>query len=120
MKTKIEISKTILKLFAVLFIALNFSSGCSKSKDTTTTPGTNAVLIQSFAFTPSTINVSLNSTVTWTNKDAAAHSVTSDDGLFDSGLFATNATYSHQFTTAGTFNYHCSAHSSMLATVIVQ
>jgi plastocyanin len=103
-----------------MFIAVNISSGCSKSKDTTTTPGTDAVSIQSFAFSPSTINVTVNATVTWTNKDAAAHSVTSDDGLFDSGLFSTNATYSHQFTTAGTFNYHCSAHPSMLAKVIVQ
>jgi plastocyanin len=31
-----------------------------------------------------------------------------------------NATYSHQFTTVGTFNYHCTYHSFMLAKVIVQ
>jgi plastocyanin len=120
MKTKFENSKAILRLLAVLFIAINVSSGCSKSNNTTTNPGSNEVFVQSFAFSPATITISVNATITWTNKDAVAHSVTSDTGLFDSGLFNTNATYSHQFTTAGTFNYHCSVHPSMLAKVIVQ
>ena len=120
MKTKIENSKAILRLLAVLFIAIYFSSGCSKSNTTTNNPSSNEVFIQSFAFSPSTITISVNTTVTWTNKDAAAHTVTSDIALFDSGNLATNATYSHQFTTIGTFNYHCTYHPAMLAKVIVQ
>jgi plastocyanin len=120
MKNKIISLSGILKVFAILFIALSISSGCSKSNDTTQTPGANEVLIQSFAFSPSTITVAVNTTITWTNKDAAAHTVTSDNGLFDSGSLSTNATYSHQFTTLGTFNYHCTFHSTMLAKVVVQ
>lgn len=119
MKTKIDNSLRITKPILLIFTVLTILLGCSKSKDTTT-PGANEVLIQSFAFSPSTITVSVNTTITWTNKDAAAHTVTSDNGLFDSGNMNTDATYSHQFTTAGTFPYHCTYHSNMLARVIVQ
>ena len=120
MKTNTENSKGILKLIAIMFIILNISAGCSKSDNKNTNAGTSEVVIQSFAFSPSTITISVNTTVTWTNKDAAAHTVTSDIALFDSGNLATNATYSHQFTTIGTFNYHCTYHPAMLAKVIVQ
>jgi plastocyanin len=120
MKIRIISLKDILKLFAIILITQSISSGCSKSNDTTQTPGANEVFIESSAFSPSTITVSANTTVTWTNKDAVAHTVTSDNGLFDSGNLSTNAAYSHQFTTVGTFSYHCTIHSTMLAKVIVQ
>jgi plastocyanin len=119
MKTLNDNSVKISRPISLIFIVLTILIRCSKSKDTTT-PGANVVLIQSFAFSPSTITVSVNTTITWTNKDAAAHTVTSDTGLFDSGNLTTDATYTHQFTTAGTFPYHCTYHSNMLAKVIVQ
>jgi plastocyanin len=120
MKIKIASSKLILKLSAVMIIALNISSGCSKSDSGASTPGANEVFIQSFAFSPSTIIISANSTVTWTNKDGISHTVTSDNSLFDSGLIETNASFSHLFTAVGTYNYHCTVHSTMVAKVIVQ
>ncbi len=101
----------------LLFIAILLISGsCSKSS---TPPGPNEVFIQGMAFTPATITVSVNTTITWTNKDGVTHTVTSTTGLFDSGNLNTNATYSRQFTTAGTFPYKCTIHPSMTGTVIV-
>ena len=82
-------------------------------------PGVNEVFIQSFAFSPSTITVAAGTTITWTNKDAATHTVTSNSGIFDSGSLGTDATYSHTFATAGTFPYHCKIHTSMTASVVV-
>ena len=70
-------------------------------------------------FSPSTITVSLNTTVTWTNKDGVSHTVTSDTDLFDSGSIGDGQTYSYTFTTAGTYHYKCSFHSSMTGTVVV-
>jgi len=81
--------------------------------------GANEVWIESFAFNPVTITVTTNTTVIWTNKDGTAHTVTSNTGDFDSGNMATNGTYSHTFTTAGTFPYHCTYHPDMLGSVIV-
>jgi plastocyanin len=121
MKTNISPSQILKTTIKIIFIAgLVLSSGCSKSSSNNPTPGANEVFIQSFAFTPETITVTVNTTITWTNKDAVAHTVTSDIGVFDSGTINANATYSHQFTVAGTYNYHCTIHPSMLAKVVVQ
>jgi plastocyanin len=119
MKTRIN-SSPIIILLAVMFIAVSVFTACSKSDNSTTSPGPNAVTIQSFAFTPATITVSVNTTITWTNKDAVAHTVTSTTGLFDSGLISSNGTYTHTFNTAGTFPYSCTIHPNMTATVVVQ
>lgn len=104
------------------------STGCTKSDntygDTTGTgtkggPGANEVFIQGNAFSPSTITVDVNTTVKWTNKDGVVHTVTSDDGSFNSGSIPNNGTFSYTFTTAGTFNYHCAVHTGMTGIVKV-
>lgn len=76
--------------------------------------------IQNFAFGPNAITVKAGTTVTWTNLDSAAHTVTADDGSFDSGQIVQNQTFSHIFNTPGTVTYHCSNHPGMAqATVMV-
>jgi plastocyanin len=82
--------------------------------------GANAVTIQNFAFGPATLNVAVGTTVTWTNADSAGHTVTADDGSFDSKTLATGATFTQTFSTAGTFAYHCTIHTSMHGTVTVK
>ena len=49
-----------------------------------------------------------------------AHTVTADDGSFDSKSLASNATFSQTFAKAGTFAYHCAIHPGMKGTVTVQ
>jgi len=85
----------------------------------TPTPSGNNVTIQSSAFSPTAITVTAGATVTWTNKDAIAHTVTSDASLFDSGSIAANGVYSYTFATAGTYHYHCTFHTMMTGTVVV-
>ena len=78
------------------------------------------VTIQNFAFSPQTITVAPGTTVIWTNKDSASHTVTSATGAWPaSGSLATNQTFSHTFAKAGTYPYRCAFHSSMTAKVIV-
>jgi plastocyanin len=130
MKNSFEFKSRFLSGTILLFTILLISNSCSKSSYNNMTgmtggtggtggPGTNEVFIQGMAFNPSPITVSINTTVTWTNKDAIGHTVTSDTGLFDSGTIGSNGTYSYDFTTAGTFTYHCKIHPTMVATVIV-
>lgn len=83
-------------------------------------PGTNEVWIQGMAFDPPTITVNEGTTITWTNKDAITHTVTSDSGLFNSGNIAASGTFTHMFATAGSYPYHCSIHPYMTATVVVK
>lgn len=72
-----------------------------------------------FAFQPGQITLVQGSTVTWTNQGQAAHTVTSDNGLWDSGNLATGKSFAHIFDKPGTYNYHCSIHPSMHGTIVV-
>lgn len=79
-----------------------------------------SVTIKDFEFTPASITVAVGSTVTWTNDGPSTHTVTADDGSFDSKDLPKGKTFSQTFQTAGTFSYHCSIHPFMTAEVIVQ
>lgn len=115
-----------------LISILMISNSCSKSTAYNTPntgntggtggtggPGTNQVFIQGMAFNPASITVTAGTTITWTNKDAVAHTVTSDSNAFDSGTVKSGATFSFTFATAGTYAYHCAIHPSMVASVTV-
>jgi plastocyanin len=78
-----------------------------------------AVSIANFAFQPASLQIAAGSTVTWTNADSTAHTVTSDSGAFDSGQLAPGATFNQTFMTPGTFTYHCQIHPFMTATIVV-
>jgi plastocyanin len=78
------------------------------------------VSIQNFAFRPQTLTVAPGTTIGWTNKDSVNHTVTSDTGAWPaSRSLATNKTFSHTFSKAGIFPYHCAIHPSEIARVIV-
>ncbi len=71
-----------------------------------------------------TLVIGVNNTVTWSNDDAAAHTVTSSSvpsgaSSFDSGNLSPGATFSYTFTVAGTYQYKCNYHSWMTGTVTV-
>ncbi|MGW1623714.1 cupredoxin domain-containing protein [Streptomyces sp. NPDC002172] len=80
-----------------------------------------AVAIQNFAFSPATLKVKAGTTVTWTNQDTDAHTVTSNGsgGPLRSAALATHGTYSYTFTEPGTYAYLCTIHPFMTATVEV-
>ena len=76
-------------------------------------PVTHEVSMASLTFTPGTLSVQAGDTVVWTNDDAAqVHTVTADDGSFDSGAVTPGTSFSHTFTTAGTVPYYCQLHGS--------
>ena len=77
------------------------------------------ISIQSFAFVPHGSHILVGDTVTWTNHDAVEHSATSDNGVWDTGLFSTGQSRSFIFGTIGSFPYHCSAHTFMKDTIFV-
>ena len=73
-------------------------------------------------YSPPTITVviGVNNTVTWINNDIAPHTVTADDGSFNSGNLDPSASWTHVFTTPGTYTYHCEYHPWMQGTIIVK
>lgn len=91
------------------------------STDAAAAPGAIAVDISGFAFNPATLNVKVGDTVTWTNNDSTAHTVTqkpSGSG-FQSGTLPPGQSFSFTFDTAGTYDYYCEFHASMSGQVVV-
>lgn len=80
---------------------------------------TNKVTIQNFAFSPESVTVPVGTTVTWTNADSEAHTVTAKDNTFHSPTMDTGATFQYTFTKPGTYPYLCTIHPFMLGTVVV-
>jgi len=74
---------------------------------------------------PAEISVGVGETVTWSNDDTAAHTVTSGsaadgpDGVFDSSLFMAGTTFSWTTEAAGEYPYFCMVHPWMAGVVIV-
>jgi plastocyanin len=81
---------------------------------------TNTVAIQNFAFAPGTVTVKAGTTITWTNQDQEPHTVTSVSGdELKSPALNAGETFKHTFATPGHFDYLCTIHPFMTATVVV-
>src|SRR5438132_427387 len=71
--------------------------------------------IVDFAFQPAEITVSPGTTVRWTNRGSAVHSVAGSG--FNSGDLQPGASFSHVFAALGRYAYHCALHPSMTGSV---
>ena len=70
-------------------------------------------------FDPPQAAVEPGSTITWTNKGDEPHTVTADDGSFDSGRLNPGDSYTVAFGGQGTVTYHCEIHPEMRGSVTV-
>lgn len=78
------------------------------------------VYIQFAAYGPEQLEILPGQTVLWTNVSARTHTVTSDDGLFDSGDLPSDSRFSLRFATPGTYRYHCTIHAGIVGEVDVR
>ncbi len=58
--------------------------------------------------------------MTWINDDPAPHTVTADDGSFDSRQLDAGASFEVVLDKPGVFAYHCEIHPTMVGTVIAR
>jgi len=89
-------------------------SGC-----TSMNTGANTVTIQNNTFSPATMTVQNNTTVSWINKDSVTHRVVSNSGLFDSGNLTTGKSYNYTFNKTGSYPYHDLMNPSITGTIVV-
>ena len=131
-----------MKTLGTLLIAALLATGCSPEEPASGMPANPAqdsitVDIADFAFAPAELEIEQGDTVTWTNEDDIAHTVTSGrakkqgvpgvsknrdaapDGVFDSGTMELNDTFEFTFDESGTFTYFCAIHAGMAARVVV-
>jgi plastocyanin len=94
---------------SLLFLLTPLLATCGSSP---ASPAGPSVSTTDNAFTPASLHIPPGMTVTWVNNGQTAHTVTADDGSFNSHTFQPGATYSHTFTTAGRYPYYCTLHGA--------
>lgn len=111
----------VVSALAVAFVAFSPHSTFAASASPATTVKVSITTNKKgvFTFKPKSITVAVGTTIKWTNTTTVAHTVTSDTGLFNSGIINPGGTFKFTFTKKGTFGYHCMIHPFMVATIIV-
>lgn len=83
------------------------------------------VTVADNVFQPASAAAAQGDTVVWTQPGARVHTVTADDGSFDSGNLVAGQTFSRTFDAPGTYRYYCKIHgapggSGMSGVIVVQ
>jgi plastocyanin len=76
--------------------------------------------IRQLVFFPARIEIAAGTTVQWKNGDPLAHTVTADDGAFDSGNIDPGQSWRRRFDTPGTYSFHCTPHPFMKGVIVVR
>jgi plastocyanin len=72
------------------------------------------------AYEPARIEVKAGTVVVFTNNAPLQHTVTADDGSFDSGLIDSGKRWSRKFDSAGSYAFHCTPHPFMKGVIVVR
>jgi plastocyanin len=92
-------------------VAGSGSQGAAPSQGATASQPAEIKLVN-FKFTPAQLTVKVGTTVVWTSEDNVPHTVTADDGSFDSGNLKKGDSFKFTFTKAGKFPYYCAFHGA--------
>jgi plastocyanin len=121
---------------ATMIVALGACSSSKKASGTTTTTttstasgasattapssaDTSTIDIHEFMYQPNPVHVKAGATVTVTNQDGTNHSLTADNGSFDTGVFSGGSKTITIPTKPGTYTFHCQIHNFMKGTIVV-
>jgi plastocyanin len=76
-------------------------------------------LIEDDYFEPTDAVVDPGTTLMWINRGQEQHTVTADDGQFDSGVLNPGDTFLTTVEGSGTLTYHCTLHPEMTGSITV-
>jgi plastocyanin len=100
-------------VFALALLGVAGTNGASAAGHAVSIIGTPQVS----SFSPASLTIALNDTVTWTNDSPTIHYVAFAGA--SPVAVQNNTPYTKTFTSAGTFSYYCSKHPSMTGTIVV-
>jgi plastocyanin len=110
----------IVPVVAVIAIVVtNFVSSDQQSAATGSAAAPDTVVIKNFSFSPKPITVKTGSTITVINDDNTTHTLTANDGAFDTGDVGGGQQGRITVNRSGTFAYHCTIHTFMTGTARV-
>jgi plastocyanin len=119
LKKIIALGALAVAMGVLVFVSIAMAQSPDSSGQAVPDQSTGTVNITNHAFDPAQLNVAAGTTVSWTNGDTEAHTVTADDGLFDSGVLEPGQSYSTWLGGSGTVAYHCEIHPDMQGSVVV-
>lgn len=90
----------------------------SGDEDVAPVAATAGVTIEDFSFSPDPVEVEAGTTVTITNVDGVGHTLSADDGSFDSGIVEGSGDGSIVAPNPGTYAFTCQIHPSMTGTLV--
>jgi plastocyanin len=96
---------------AVLFVVLTGPHSFARSV---------TVTIDSMKFIPASVAIEKGQTIVWVNKDLFPHTVTANDGSFDSGVINPGGKWTYKSKVKGTVAYKCILHPPMTAEIKVK
>ena len=120
---------TILMLLSLMFLVVSCATETVEETATETqeveesdaavvVAGSTQVVIENSQFMPTDLEVKVGTTVEWVNKDSVDHTVTLENGDFDTELIV-GATTTVTFNEVGEYRYFCQYHPGMQGSVIV-
>lgn len=115
---KLYAAALVLAIPVVMALGTLLAPTHAKSEEQKSQP--TEIRVDNFTFSPATLTVARNSTITWVNKDDIPHVIASNDGRFKSKALDTDDKFSYTFTKAGTYPYYCSIHPKMQGKVVVE
>jgi plastocyanin len=92
----------------------------SSAREGSSPDGAVHVTIEGYSFKPATVTVPAGTTIAWKNLDDDPHTVTANDGSFDSKGLAQGDSWSRAFDKPGRYTYHCAIHPVMQGVVVVR
>lgn len=118
--------RVAVRALGLIFILSVLAVGCGSDGSDGPAPAgaTGVTITRAFTFDPRELSVDRGSAVTWTNTDMIAHTVTSGEpgsptGMFDQTVDPSK-TFTFTFADAGTFDFFCNFHGSMVGQITVK
>jgi plastocyanin len=106
-------------VFVIAIMVTNFVVSDQHSAATGSAAAPDTVVIKNFSFSPKPITVKAGSTITVINDDNTTHTLTANNGAFDTGDVGGGQDGRITVDRAGTFAYHCTIHTFMTGTARV-
>ena len=100
-----------------MIVTLNVTSDTGSAATGSAAEDGNAIVIKNFAFSPTPLRVKAGATVTVTNDDGTTHTLTADNGAFDTGDLSGGQQMTITIARAGKYAYHCDIHNYMTGVI---
>ena len=118
---RIIVMTVLAALSVIALLVFVPTAGAQQDSGVMAVPVNNAwsVSIGDNFFAPADIAIEPGDTITWTNEGAVPHTVTADDGSFDSETLNPGDSFTVAFSGQGTLTYYCEIHPEMVGSVTV-